>query len=209
MRKSFKTTTNETFTTSDNRIVRFEDIFEGIDTSIQSYGAGRGKHLPKQDLEDMFQDAALKVIANQASFDLDKCHGLPQAFGHRVATYQEFDAFRKAEKRRKTFTSFERTNEDGDEYDAMDQLGCCDEAYEPDRELESKEAESYIWDKMDTLNERYRQVLTLSAGGEKPREIARILGCKPKEASMLLFRARQAMKKALGADFLRHYGYCA
>ena len=120
MSKSFNTTTNETFTTSDNRTVRFEDIFEGIDTSIQCYGAGRGKYLPKQDLEDMFQDAALKVIANQASFDLDKCHGLPQAFGYRVATFQEFDAFRKAEKRRKTFTPFERTNEDGDEYDAMD-----------------------------------------------------------------------------------------
>ena len=110
MRKSFKTTTNETFTTSDNRIVRFEDIFEGIDTSVRSYGAGRGKYLPKQDLEDMFQDAALKVIANQASFDLDKCHGLPQAFGYRVATFQEFDAFRKAEKRRKTFAPCERTN---------------------------------------------------------------------------------------------------
>lgn len=209
MEKNYKTTTHETFTTSDGRIVRYEDIFDGIDNRVRHYGANGGKDLPRQDLEDIFQDAATKVIANQASFNLDKCHGFPQAYGYQVATFQERDAFRKAERRRKTFTSFERTNEDDETFDALDKLGCCDEAYEPDRELESKEAQAYIWDKMDSLSERYRQVLTLAANGEKPREIAKILGCKPTEVSMTLFRARQALKKALGPDFLRQYGYCA
>jgi len=209
MKKSYKTTTNETFTTRDGRIVRYEEIFEGIGKNVGFYGATGGKDMSKEDLEDIFQDTALKVLSSQENFDLDKCHGRPQAYGSRAATFQEYDAFRKAEKYRKTFTSIVRTNEDDEECESQAILGSSGDEYEPDRQLESKEAQAYIWDKMGSLSEKYRRVLELAADGYKPREMAKILGCESQEVSMTLFRARQALKKALGPKFLRRYGCCA
>lgn len=209
MKKSYKTTTNETFTTRDGRIVRYEEIFEGIGKNVGFYGTTGGKDMSKEDLEDIFQDTALKVISSRENFDLDKCHGCPQAYGSRAATFQEYDAFRKAEKYRKTFTSIVRTNDDDEECESQTLLGSSGNEYEPDRQLESKEAQAYIWDKIGSLSENHRRVLELAADGYKPREMAKILGCESQEVSMTLFRARQALKKALGPKFLRRYGCCA
>lgn len=208
MKKSYRITTDETFTTRDGRIVRFEDIFEGIDNNVRSYGANGGKDMSKEDLEDIFQDTSAKVIAAKAGFDLDRCHGCPQAYGSRAATFLERDAFKKAEKHRSIFSPLVRTNKDDEEYEYQADLDAGDE-YKPDRQFESKEAQAYIWDKVGSLSEKHRRVLGLAANGYKPREMAKILGCKPQEVSLTLHRARLALKKALGAEFLRHYGRSA
>lgn len=209
MKTNFSFTTNETFTTRDGRIVRYEDIFEGIGKNVRYYGAHGGKDMSKEDLEDIFQDSALRVVASHENFDLDKCHGVPQAYGIQVANFRERDAFIRAQKFRNTFEPLVKADKDGKEYEPQRILGSSGDEYEPDSQIESKEAQSYIWDKIDSLSEKYRRVLALAADGHKPREMAKILGCDSQQVSMILFRARKALKKALGPDFLRRYGCCA
>lgn len=209
MKKNLNSTTHETFTTENGNIIRYEDLFEGIRKNVEIYGHRGGNNLSKEDLEDIFQDAALKVIRSKERFDLDKCHGRPQAYGSRVATLQERDAFKKAETHREKFTSFERRNEDDEYYEPQDILGASSEECEADRKLESKEAISYIHRKIAQLNENHRRIIELTADGYKPRQIAEILGCEPKEVSSTLFKARLALRKALGAKFMTDYGHCA
>ena len=204
MKKSFYTTTNASFTTADGRIVRLEPIFEGIDKTVDHYARMGKNGLSSETLKDL-QDAALKVLENVDRFDLDKCHGRPQAFGQCVAKSKVLDAFDKAERHRKTFTPLVRTNQDGEEEESQVILNLAGDEYEPDRQIESRENMSYIMDKMNSLNDRYRRVIQLKADGYKPREIAKILGCTTQKASLTLCRALKAMKKALGHEFLSEF----
>lgn len=208
MKKSFHTTTNASFTTSDGRIVRLEPVFEGIGKTVDHY-AHMGKNglssETLKDLQDAAQDAAVKVLENVDRFDLDKCHGRPQAFGQCVAKSKVLDAFDKADRHRKTFTPLVRTNQDGEEEESQVILDLVGDEFGPERQIESQENMSYIMDKMNSLNDRYRRVIQLKADGYKTREIAKILGCTTQEASMTLCRARQAMKKALGREFLSEF----
>ena len=212
MKKSFQTTTSATFNTRDGRTVRLEEVFEGIDNTISSFIHQDGNRMSGEELEDMkdaAQDAAVKVLENLDRFDLDKCHGKPQVFGYCVARSKALDALERADRRRTIFTPLVRTNQDGEECVPQALLGYHGDEFEPDAQLESKENLAYIKGKMNSLNDRYRRIIELAADGHKPREIAKILGCTPKEASMTLFRARQAMKKALGPEFLSEYGISA
>ena len=212
MKKSFHTTTSETFITRDGRTVRLEDVFEGIGNTISSFVPKGGSSLSSEvleELKDAAQDAAVKALKNLDRFDLDKCHRRPQVFGYCVARSKALDALERADKRRKIFIPFVQTNKDGEESESQILLGYHGDEYEPDLRLESKENMSYILDKMNSLSDRYRRIIELVADGHKPREIAKILGCTPQEVSMTLFRARQAMKKALGHEFLSAYGISA
>jgi RNA polymerase sigma factor (sigma-70 family) len=221
--KNIRTATNETITTKNGSIVRFEDILEGIRKNVEIYGFNGGRDLSDEDLEDIFQTAATKAWRSVTGFDPDKCHSYPQAYGYKIALLAERDAYKKVMTYRANFTSLSAVkskNKDGKEYDLLDvptlkgkykssefDARRCTQSAESD--IVSRENMSYIMDAMDSLNERYRTVIRLKAEGYKPREIAEMTGETPEVVTTTLFRARQAMKKALGPEFLSEFGLCA
>ena len=218
------TSTNVTITTKDGRTVRFEDILEGIRKNVEIYGFKGGSELSEEDLEDIFQTAAMKAWRSSQGFDLAKCHGCPQAYGYKVATLVERDAYKKAMTHTvhfKPLSSVKSKNKDGKEYDSILDIPMPKGKYS-DKELNSerctrsaendvvsKENVARIMDAVDSLNERYGTVIRLTAQGYKPREIAKMTGETPEVVTTTLFRARQAMKRALGPEFLSEFGLCA
>ena len=222
--KNLNTATNETVTTTSGSTVRFEEILEGIRKNVEIYGFHGGRDFSDEELEDLFQDAASKAWRAITGFDPDKCHSCPQAYGYKIATLAERDAYKKAMAYRARFTplsSVKARNKDGEEYGSLLDMPApmgnhkssesdaerCTQSAESD--FVSKENVSYIMDAMNSLNERYRTVIRLTAEGYKPRDIAKMTGETPEVVSMTLFRARQAMKKALGPEFLSEFGLCA
>ena len=107
------------------------------------------------------------------------------------------------------FTSLEWENEDGDVFIPSEADGRLGEGFRADSELETSEAISYIEEKMAGLSENLRFVLGLHLQGLKPKKIAEQIGCTPGAASALLFRARKALARELGSEFLSEYGLCA
>ena len=222
--KNIRTATNETIITNSGSTVRFEDILEGIRKNVEIYGFNGGKDLSDEELEDIFQTAARKAWRSVTGFDPDKCHSCPQAYGYKIASLVERDAFKKAMTYRVHFTplsSVKSKNKDGKEYESLLDVPApkgkdyssefdterCTQSAESD--IVSRENVSYIMDAMDSLNERYGNVIRLTAKGYKPREIAKMTGETPEVVTTTLFRARQAMKRALGPEFLSEFGLCA
>ena len=223
MKKTLNTATNETFTTNDGRTVRFEEILEGIRKNVDIYRFKGGRDMSDEDLEDIFQTAAMKAWRSISGFDPDKCHDRPQAYGSKIATLVERDAFEKANKLKERFaplSAIKSKNKDGEEYDSLDtpsvkgryhsnELDAERRSLSAENELVSRENVAHIWDTIDSLNPRYSSVLRLTANGYKPREIAKMLGCEPEVVSLALCRARRALKRSLGSGFLSEYGLCA
>jgi RNA polymerase sigma factor (sigma-70 family) len=224
MKNYSPTSTNVTITTKDGRTVRFEDILEGIRKNVEIYGFKGGSELSDEDLEDIFQTAARKAWRSVTGFDPEKCHSCPQAYGYRIASLVERDVFKKALTHKEHFiplSSVKSKNKDGKEYDTLLDIPMpkgryhssgldaerCTQSAESD--IISRENVSYIMGAMDSLNERYRTVIRLTAEGYKPREIAKMTGETPEVVTTTLFRARQAMKRALGPEFLSEFGLCA
>lgn len=222
--KSIRTATNETVTTKNGNTVRFEDILEGIRKNVEIYGFKGGRDLSDEELEDIFQTAARKAWRSVTGFDPEKCHCCPQAYGYKIASLVERDAYKQAMAHRARFTplsAVKSKNKDGKEYESLLDTPApkgkykssdfsterCTRSAESD--IISEENVSYIMDAMDSLNERYRNVIRLTADGYKPREIAKMTGETPEVVTTTLFRARQAMRRALGPEFLSEYGLCA
>ena len=206
MANSFTPHTNETFTTASGKIVRFEDIFVGIDNELRRYEWHGGKEMLPEDLENLRQDAFVKaIVASKGSYDPEKCR-CPQAYGAAIARMCERDAFCKSVKRSQHFTAFEYGNEDKWESIPYKFSGYRGDEFEADRELKTKEAMSFIWDKMAKLGESYRKVLKLSLAGYTSKEISNLLGCSVSAVHSRLFKARKAFAAALGPEFLAQYG---
>jgi len=221
--KNIGTATNVTITTKDGRTVRFEDILEGIRKNVEIYGFNGGSDLSDKELEGIFQTAARKAWRSVTGFDPDKCHSCPQAYGYRIASLVERDAYKKAMTHRAHFTPFSSIlkpkDKDGKEYgdllDAPTPKGTSDGldadrfTHSAENDIISGENVSYIMGAIDSLNERYRTVIRLTAEGYKPREIAKMTGETPEVVATTLFRARKALKKALGQEFLSEFRLCA
>jgi RNA polymerase sigma factor (sigma-70 family) len=202
---NYKTTTDERFVARDGSAVRYQEIFEGIDRTVRSLG----RRMSREDREDLFQDAALGVIRSRAGYDPGLGHRCPQAYGSKAARNCAKDAFARAARRNAAFTTLEVRDEDGEARLPVRISGYRGDEYEADRALETSEATAYIEERILSLNERYRTVIALQRQGLRPRHMAAILGCTPSVASLTLLRARRALARALGADFLSAYGLCA
>ena len=205
---SYCTTTNECFTAKNGQNVRFEDFLKGIDRKVQSFV---NKGLSREDAEDLFQDAVLKMLRSKQGYDPTMGHRCPQAYGARIAVNCSKDAYNKRDKHGTTLpiSSIEVEDEDGEVKLPQEVAMALAEASRSDDAIQSDEAMAYIREAMDSLNERYRKVLRLHLMGLKPQKMAKVLGCDPSVASLTLFRARKALWKALGDEFLSEYGLCA
>ena len=205
--ENINTRTTDTFITADGKTVRYQDVFDGIAANVRVYATKGGKDMSREDLEDTFQNAAFKAIRSHGSFNA--ALSSPRTYGSRIADNREKDAFRKTMTHACRFTSLEWENEDGDVFIPSEADGRIGEGFRADSELETSEAISYIEEKMAGLSENLRFVLGLHLQGLKPKKIAEQIGCTPGAASALLFRARKALARELGSEFLSEYGLCA
>lgn len=204
MRKSYSTTTDECFVTRDGKTVRYQEILEGIDRVVESIPG-----LSREDREDLFQEAALGIIRSRAGFDPERGNRCPQAYGAMAARNCAKDAYAKAGRRGIPLSSLEVQDEDGDTCVPIRIAGYRGDEYEADRALTAEEVRAYVEEKLLSLNERYCTAIRLGRSGLKPRHMAVLLGCTPSVASLTLHRARKALRRALGAEFLSEYGLCA
>jgi len=203
--KGISTSTTDTFITSSGETVRYEDIFEGILKNIETYGTSGGSRLRGDTLKDIFQNAALRAVRSHGTYD--ESLSAPSTWGSRIAGNCETDTFRVELKRGALFSPL---GENG--IGAEDSVGgaaarLSGDEYEADRSIRSAEAERYILSAIASLNESYRDIITLRLLGLKVSGMARVLGCPPGVASTKLCRARKALRRALGKEFLGEFGY--
>lgn len=203
------THTNETFTTTSGKTIRFEDIFVGIDNEVCRYERQGGRDMRREDLADLRQDAFKKaVVASKGSYDPAKGkHNCPQAYGAAIARMCERDAYCKSVERAKRFTAFECGDENDEGFVPYEISGYRGDEFEADRELKTKEAMSYIMGRLAKLGENYRKVLELSMDGYTTEEISKLLGCTANAVYTRLSKARKAFAATLGHEFLAQYGY--
>ncbi len=201
------THTTDTFTTTDGLIIRYQDIFDGIAAYVRVFATKGGKNWRNEDLEDLYQTACLKAIKYHESFKPSLSS--PKTFGSRIAENCAKDALKAIARQRSTFSTMEWEDEDGKNFEPKVIAGYRGDEFEADADIRTKEIESYIEEKMDSLSENYRFILDLYRQELKPKKMAEKIGCTPGAAATLLCRARKALVKAFGEEFASEYGLCA
>lgn len=194
----------DTFINHDGNETCYKDVFDGILSNVRYYATRGGSGMDEDELTDIFQTAALKAVKSHGSYNRSKSS--PGTWGSRIAGNCERDAFASWQKKNSLECPMEREDNDGDDYIPSAIQSYRSEETMADRRLESDEAMQRIGDAMDSLVESYRDVLSMKADGLKPQKMAEILGCTPSAASTELFRARKALARLLGREFLAQYG---
>lgn len=202
---TFSTHTTDTFTTTDGKTVRCEEILEGAAKSVLCNGIKRG--MTREDMEDTFQDSCLKAWKYRGSYKPELSS--PGTFGSRIAENCGKDKLEKVQRLKAHFSPMETRGKDGDDYVPMSIAGYRGDEYEADRELRTGEAIAFIESGMARLSENKRFILDLHLQGLKPKKMAEQIGCTPGAAATLLCRARKALARELGRAFLSEFGYCA
>lgn len=200
--------TTDSFTTADGTVVSYRDIFEGVLTNVNYIAAHGGRTLTREDIQDLAQEAFLKAVMYHNSFK-PELSTKPQDFGNRIAENCKRDAFKKVGRRNTRFTSMEVSGQDGDEYVPIRVAGYRGDEFETDRNLEMEELEDRVSGALDTLSESYQMLVTMSLDGLKTGEIAKRLGLDPGNTYTRLCRAKKALRKALGTDFMDDFELCA
>jgi len=203
--KNFSTHTTDTFTTTDGTTVRLEDVLDGAAKSAFCYGHEHG--LKREDMEDTFQNACLKAWKYRGSFNPELSS--PKTYGSRIAENCGKDMLQKVVRLKDQFTSYKVVDLDGECYEPKSVATYRGDEFEADRVLRTDEAMAYIEEKMSRLSENQRYILRLHLQGLRPKKMAKRIGCTPGAAATLLCRARKALARELGRDFLTEYGMCA
>lgn len=182
-----ETKTKDTFLGANGESVSYHEVFEAVWKNIEVYGRSGGRHLSSDDLEDLFQETAVKIIEHCGTFDSTKSQ--EKTWASRVAFSTRTDAFNEYMKRNSIFVN---SISDTSSYDS----------FVSDRSVEEAESVEIIQDAIGSLRENYMYVLSLQLEGMKPKKMAEILECTPDAASIQLCRARKALKKKLPNDIL-------
>lgn len=187
-----ETKSSETFTAKGGETFCYSEIFGAVKNSIEFSGKSNDDFLSPEDLEDAFQDAALKVLRYSFSYDPQKAK--PTTWAATIAANCKTDTFAKRMREKVTFTPLVVVDH------------ATSGSFATDFEAETNEGLARIYGAIDSLQESYRDILRLKLNGEKPAKMAERLGCTPAEASLRLFRAKKALKRALGAKYLSDNG---
>ena len=200
------THTSATFTTANGETVSYEDIFESVRKSVEVYRKAGGRDLSVEELEDLFQDSVLKAIRYCKSFDPLKASA--KTWASRIAQNAQRDAYKEHNRQAAIFVhaaSSKKKDDDESIRSLKDTEGGC----EADRKVESDEAMERIMNAISSLKENYQLIISLHLDGMTPKDMAEVIDCSASAAATLLFRARKALKKALGQSFLSNYGIAA
>lgn len=198
-----QTKTTEQFTTKNGKVVNYNEVFEGIRKNVEVYGKNGGRCMSEMDLEDIAQDSFLRAIRSHEGYDDTK--SLPSTWGSRIADNCEKDTFTSVQRHGFTFSSLE-SEEDSDTGLPYRFGGYRGDEFEVDREMKSSEAMDLIEKAIMDLPENYREVIELASKGVEPATMAEVIGCSPEDVYRWLNRARKALKKILGREFLGEYG---
>lgn len=196
------TKTNATFTTANGETGSYQEIFESLRKNNEIYCKTSGRDLSA---EDLFQDSTLKALKYCRTFDSSKSQA--KTWAGRIAVNAQRDAYREHNKRLARFVHIPTiSDEEEHEETFFDRVPG---GYSADREVEGKEAVDRIMNAIASLNENYQRIISLHLKGMKPKKMAELIGCTADAAATLLCRARKALKKALGTQFLSEYGIAA
>lgn len=196
------TKTNATFTTANGETGSYQEIFESLRKNNEIYCKTSGRDLSA---EDLFQDSTLKALKYCRTFDSSKSQA--KTWAGRIAVNAQRDAYREHNKRLVRFVHIPTiSDEEEHEETFFDRVPS---GYSADREVEGKEAVDRIMNAIASLNENYQRIISLHLKGMKPKKMAELIGCTADAAATLLCRARKALKKALGTQFLSEYGIAA
>ena len=204
--KNIYTNTNSTFTAANGETVRYSEVFEAIRKSVEFYGRTMGRDLSEEELEDLFGDCVLKAIKYSGSYDPSK--STPKAWARQIVANTQKDAYRRHCRDAAMFIhpiSY-RNSEDEAAESYFDTVSGGRRA---DQEIETREALERIYGALGPLSDRQRRVMALQIDTIKPKKMAEIIGCTPDAASILLHRARKAVRKTLGKGFLSENGIAA
>ena len=203
--KNIYTNTTATFTTANGETVSYQEIFDSVRKSTEIYGRAGGRDLSAEELEDLFQDSILKALKYCKTFDPTKAQA--KSWAGRIAFNAQRDAYREHNKHIAKFVRPTVFDKEGNlDEPIFDNIAGGDAA---DRAVEGSEAMDRIMNAIRSLNENYQFILSLQMEGMKPKKMAELIGCTANTASILLFRARRALKRALGESFLAEYGIAA
>lgn len=196
------TKTNATFTTANGETGSYQEIFESLRKNNEIYCKTSGRDLSA---EDLFQDSTLKALKYCRTFDSSKSQA--KTWAGRIAVNAQRDAYREHNKRLVRFVHIPTiSDEEEHEETFFDRVPG---GYSADREVEGKEAVDRIMNAIASLNENYQRIISLHLKGMKPKKMAELIGCTADAAATHLCRARKALKKALGTQFLSEYGIAA
>ena len=205
--KNIYTNTNATFTTANGEIVSYQEIFESVRKSVDTYDKAGGRDLSAEELEDLFQDSILKALKYCNRFDPAKAQA--KTWANRIAFNAQRDAFREHNKHLARFVRPWGNRSEDEELDYSSFFDNFPGGYSADRGVEGSEAMDRIENAISSLNENYQFIISLQLDGLKPKKMAELIGCTANAASTLLCRARKALKKVLGSSFLAVYGIAA
>ena len=200
--KNIYTHTNATFTTANGETASYQEVFESVKTSTEIYGRTGGKDLSAEELEDLFQDSILKALKYCGTFDAGKAQA--KTWAGKIAFNAQRNAFREHNKQIARYVHPYMVDEDGESEGYF--FCTVADGYSVDRDVEGSEATDRIMEAIGSLQENHQFIISLQMEGLKPKQMAELIGCSASNASILLFRARKALKKALGKDFLSEYG---
>ena len=198
--------TTEMFTAADGKSYSAEFVLKGINDNCRAYAAMNGKDFEGGDMDDTFQNSAMKFWVSKGSYDPSKGAGL-STYGSRIAGNCEKDEYKKETNRRSRFSSIDEAEEAGCYWEAESTTTYRGDEFEADYDIRKTEAEEYINTTIVGLSKDYRIVINLLSKGYSSEEIADELVWGIDKTYRMCCRARKALAKALGKDFLAENGF--
>ena len=203
--------TAATFTAANGQTFPYQDLFKGARDNMEYYANHAGKHQRIEDLQDAAQDSLLRLVERHGSYNPEKGSN-PHGFGSRVAENLRKDAVKRIAKHEQTFSSLTLTNEDGDEFESpsiadyrCDEFEADHDILEAERTKLEQKRDECLHEAMGTLKKSYRDILELIQEDYTPGEIAEKLGLEPNVAYIRIYRAKAALRKALGPEFRKRF----
>jgi RNA polymerase sigma-70 factor (ECF subfamily) len=168
------------------RLKYYTPIFRLISRMIRS----------REEVEDLTQEAFIKAFTSLASFNEEYSFS---TWLYKIATNNAIDYVRK--RKLQTFSINKPLESEESDYSFELQ----DTEPEPDQELIAVQRKKMLDDAMDSLPEKYRQVILMRHVDEKEyQEIAKTLNLPLGTVKAHIFRARELLYKQL-RDKMRHY----
>ena len=191
-------------TSINNNDFPAQEVCEIARKTIEICTGANGWYLRVITVDDLVQETALKALQYWDTFDRSKSK--LETWVSRLARQRLADAV----KRERGMVPLEHRKRDGKEYVYYRYIDGIAPGYEADREMETREAVDLIQEAIDALPESQGNILGLSMDeGLKPRHIAERTGYTADAATVLLCRARKAVRRRLGDEFLSEHGFAA
>ncbi|MGN1233431.1 MAG: RNA polymerase sigma factor [Candidatus Cryptobacteroides sp.] len=177
---------DSTFKSKDGKEIHYSVLINAVDSYLPHLKS-RHHIIDTSLLNDIRQDALMKIVRSAGSYDSTK--GTPDVWARRIARNCAIDAFK-----------YNSRN-----VHSVPEL--CDEDHGPDYIISGREGIERIFNLINSLkNEKFRIALTMKSSGNDNAEIAKILGTSVKNATTIVCRARAALKKKLGKEYLSMFG---